>query len=412
MAQKQYTRIKKITIYIVCFLFLFLLSPFSSSALEQVKLYLFYSKSCPHCADEKVFLADLQNQHSNLEIEMLEVTENPQNADLLTSVKSALGTENSYVPYTVIDKVGLTGYSENTARQIKQLVEKYSNQKSVDIVSKIKKGKDVSEFLEENNEKEEQTENVEENLVTVPILGDIDPKKISLPLLAIVMGTIDGFNPCAMWVLLFLIGMLIGMKDRKKMWILGLVFLGTSAFIYLLFMVSWLKIALSITSIAWIRAGISLIAFLAGVFNIYQFVKSKDAGCTIVKEEKRKKIFSKIRKITSERKFIFAILGIMALAVSVNLVELACSAGLPLLFTQVLALNNLYTFDYAFNIFIYILFFLIDDLIIFVIAMLTMKVSGLSNRYAKYSHLIGGILMIIIGILLFFKPEWLMFQFS
>jgi len=201
------------------------------------------------------------------------------------------------------------------------------------------------------------------------------------------------------------------MKDRKKMWILGLTFLATSALVYLLFMVSWLKVALSITTIGWIRMLIALIALAAGLWNLYSFYKSKDAGCTVVKEEKRKKIFSKIRKITSEKTFILAIIGIMTLAISVNLVELACSAGLPLLFTQVLALNNLSTFSYSINIGLYILCFLIDDLVVFIIAMITMKVSGISNKYAKYSHLIGGIIMILIAILLFIKPEWLMFQF-
>ena len=131
-----------------------------------------------------------------------------------------------------------------------------------------------------------------------------------------------------------------------------------------------------------------------------------------LKEEKRKKTLSQIKRITSESRFLLAILGVMLLAISVNIVELACSAGLPLVFTQVLALNNLTAFEYGTYIFFYILFFLIDDLFVFFIAMVTMKVTGISNKYAKYSHLIGGIIMVLIGILLFFKPEWLMLNFS
>ena len=90
-------------------------------------------------------------------------------------------------------------------------------------------------------------------------------------------------------------------------------------------------------------------------------------------------------------------IGIITLAVSVNLIELACSAGLPLIFTQILALNNLSTFQYGFYMFLYILFFLIDDIVIFVIAMLTLNIKGISSKYGKYSHLIGGIIMILIG---------------
>lgn len=405
-------RKSKYVIFIAC-LFLFFLFPMKGKALEKVSLYLFYSKSCPHCAAEKVFLEELKQEYSNLEVELLEVTTNKANSDLLHQVKNLLKTENNYVPYTVIGKIGLTGYNENIASQIRHFVELYSKEGTVDLVEVIRRGEDVSEIIkeEEDEEKEQENTSMEDSSIVVPILGKINPKKVSLPLLAVIIGTVDGFNPCAMWVLIFLIGMLMGMKNHRKMWILGLTFLISSAFVYLLFMVSWLKIALSISSIRWIQGLIACVALLAGFFNLSSFWKSKDAGCTIVKEEKRKKTFGRIQKIISEKHFLLAFLGIIALAFSVNLVELACSAGLPLLFTQVLALNNLYTFDYMVNILIYIFFFLLDDLIIFFLAMVTMQVSGISNKYTKYSHLIGGIIMILIGVLLLLKPEWLMFQF-
>ena len=107
---------------------------------------------------------------------------------------------------------------------------------------------------------------------------------------------------------------------------------------------------------------------------------------------------------------IISILGVMALAISVNVIELACSAGLPLVYTEVLALNEVSNTMYFVYILIYCFFFLIDDLIIFIIAMTTVKVTGISNKYTKYSHLIGGAIMLIIGLLLIFKPEIIMFK--
>lgn len=407
MAKREYKSIKFSFIFVLL-ITLYFIFPISSKALEQVKLYLFYSNSCPHCREEREYLNDIQNKYPNLEIEMLEVTQIPENSDLLNQVKKALGTENNYVPYTVIGNIGLTGYNDNIARQIEHFIEKFSYEKSVDIVKNIRNGESIFENEDRNENLEDKKEDIP---ITVPVLGEINPKTISLPFLAALIGFIDGFNPCAMWVLLFLIGMLIGMKDHKKMWILGFTFLLTSAIIYLLFMVSWLKIAISITSIMWIQKLIALIALLAGIWNLWSFLKTKEAGCIVVKEENRKKTLSKIRKITSEQKFVLAILGVITLAISVNIVELACSAGLPLIFTQILALNHLTTAEYIAYIIFYIFFFLIDDLVIFFIAMKTMKVTGISNQYAKYSHLIGGIIMLLIGILLFFKPEWLMLEF-
>ena len=105
----------------------------------------------------------------------------------------------------------------------------------------------------------------------------------------------------------------------------------------------------------------------------------------------------------------FALAGIIALAVAVNLVELLCSAGLPVVFTQILALNNLPTWQYYAYLILYIFIFILDDLIVFILAMLTLKMTGLGNKYARYSHLIGGAVMVIVGLLLIFKPEWLMF---
>ena len=122
--------------------------------------------------------------------------------------------------------------------------------------------------------------------------------------------------------------------------------------------------------------------------------------------------FKKIRKFTSEKSFLLAILGVVGLAVSVNLVELACSAGLPLVFTELLVLNNVSNFMKFIYTLLYVLFFLFDDLVIFIIAMVTMEVTGISTKYNKYSHLLGGIIMLVIGLLLILKPEWLMFQFK
>ena len=248
----------------------------------------------------------------------------------------------------------------------------------------------------------------------IAVLGDIDAKTVSLPLFSIVVGFIDGINPCAMWILIFLITMIMPMKDRKKQWIIGLTFIITSGVVYLLFLVSWLNLAVFLTKITLIRTLISVFAIIFGMTNIYRYFKhlQEDVGCDVTDSGKRQKIMTKIKKITSEEKFIFAILGTIGLAASVNVLELLCSLGLPVIFTNVLALNHLNIFEYIIYIFLYILFYLIDDIIIFVIAMKTMHIKGISNKYTKYSHLIGGLIMVILGLLMVLKPEWLMLNFS
>ena len=248
----------------------------------------------------------------------------------------------------------------------------------------------------------------------VSILGTFNAKTVSLPILSIVLGFIDGFNPCAMWILVFLILMLFEMKDRKRMWILGSVFLLTSALIYLVFMVSWLNVAMFLTGIKMVRYAIGIFAVIFGTVNIYRFFKllKDDDGCDVTDSKRRSKIMTSIKKIVSEKSFIISVLGIMLLAAGVNLLELLCSLGIPVVFTQVLALNNLNVVQYMIYIILYLLFFMVDDFIVFVIAMTTFKVTGISNKYTKFSHIIGGIFMVILGVLMMFKPAWVMFNFD
>ena len=391
---------KKLKLLVIAILFLF---PFTVSA-KEITLNLFYGKECPHCEKEQQYLETLKEEYGkDLIINKYEVWHNENNSELLEKVKTALKDTGNGVPYTVIGTTAITGYNDNTQSTIKKLIENAKKENIVDAVTYVKEGKEIPQKKKTNKD----------NDITVPILGSVNAKEVSLPLLAVVIGLTDGFNPCAMWVLLFLISMLISMKDKKRMWTLGLTFLITSAFIYLLFMLAWLQIAVTVMQQIILRTIIAAIAIIAGGINLKSYLdqKTNPDGCTVVSDNKRQKILEKIKKFTKEKSFILAMIGVITLAISVNLVELACSAGLPLLFTSVLAMNDLNTFQYGFNIFLYILFFLLDDIIVFAIAMKTLEVTGISTKYSKYSHLIGGILMVLIGLLLILKPEWIMFNF-
>ena len=223
------------------------------------------------------------------------------------------------------------------------------------------------------------------------------------------MGLLDGFNPCALWTLFFLISLLLGMNDRKRMWTLGVAFIVASASVYFIFMSAWLNLVLFLGIIIWVRLFIALLALFGGGYSIREFFINKTNVCKVTGNEKRQKVFEKLRNIVKQNNLWIALGGIVLLAFLVNLVELICSAGLPAVFTQVLAMNNLSTWGYYSYILLYILFFMIDDLFVFFIAMITFKMTGITTKYAKYSHLIGGVIMVVIGILLIFKPEWLMF---
>ena len=382
-----------------------LLLPISISAKEKVNLYLFHSETCSHCQAEIEYLKELESEYDNLKVHLYEINNHKSNQEKMVKVKEKLKIDSPNVPFTVIGNYYYIGYSDGIRDGIKELVEKYSNEPEINMVKPILEDKELPDVEMLNGE-----------IKTINIFGkQVNPAKLSLPVLSIVLGALDGFNPCAMWVLIFLISMLFNMKNRKKMWCLGITFLFTSALVYLLFMFTWLGVTTELlTHVSWFKILIALVALIGAFVNLRSFYRSvkNGTGCEVVDNKKRKNIMTKIKKITTEKSFFLALIGVMVLAASVNVIELACSAGIPVLFTNVLALNNLTKIQTTMYIYLYTLFFLIDDIIVFVIAMLTLNIKALSTRYTKYSHLIGGILMLAIGLLMLFKPSWLMFNFN
>ena len=402
---------KKYFTYVLLFVFAFFTGICNTYA-RDIKVYFFHGDGCPHCAEEEKVLSKIEKKYSNLSIVRYEVWNNKSNAILMGKVGDAMDVDVSGVPLTVIGSSAFSGYSDSTYGIILRAINYYQDDSNsyTDFVSKIKNGTYSGKIVDDFSRDDAKTDL--SSTIKLPLFGKVNMKNVSLPTAAVILGFIDGFNPCAMWVLLFLIGMLLGMKNRKRMWILGISFLLVSAIFYMSIMLSWFNLVYSALLSVWFRRVIALVALIGAFINIKNFVKSSDSGCHVVDSKKRKKIFQRIKKFTNEKNFLLALVGVMALAISVNVVELACSAGFPLIFTQLLALNHVSSIEAFYYTIIYILFFLIDDIVVFVVAMVTTKIVTASTKYNKYSHLVSGILMFIIGILLIFKPEWLMFNFS
>ena len=403
----------KILFFVIC-LFSFCNVVNAVSEKNLVNIYLFHSYTCKHCKEEIKLLDELEKEYDNIKVYKYEVNEN-ENGELLKNISEIMGSKVTGTPYTIIGNKVFSGYDyENSKGRFKGAIEYYSKYGYEDKV-----GEYISSIPLPSYEVKDTDPDVDEYIsnyisykVKLPLIGEVKLKNLTLPLITVVIGLADGFNPCAMWVLLFLISMLIGMKDKKRMWILGSTFLLTSALIYLIFMMSWLNFADLLISVVWVRVIIAIVSLVGGIINLRGYIKHrKVSGCDVVDDKKRNKIITRIKKFTTEKNFWLAILGVIVLAISVNVVELACSAGLPVMFIEILSLNNLTAIEEIIYIVLYMLFFLLDDFVVFVIAMTTLSLTGVSSKYGNLSKLIGGILMLFIGLLLMFKPEWIMFNF-
>ena len=415
---------KKI-LFIISF-FIFSFSPIfaQSQAQDKINLYFFYGHDCPHCEKEEVFLKKLEQENENIKIYYYETWHNKENQSLLAELGRELDIIIRGVPILIIGDQTITGYynDEVTGKEIKNIINDYAQTGCNDIAAQIIYGNGIVDICAHNCAQDDEeclrdcgcsanlnNEQKVGNTVAVPLLGEINPQNFSLPVLTIIMAAIDGFNPCAMWVLLFLINLLFNMKNKFKMWTLGSAFLISSATVYYLFLAAWLNVILFVGFIFWIRMLIAGVAVASGVYHLRDYFKNHNQTCKVTGSESRQKVFKNLRKIVLEEKFIFALLGIIVLAVLVNMVELLCSAGIPAVYVPILTLANLHVWQFYAYLLLYVLVFLLDDLIIFFIAMKTLNLRASDSKYTRYSGLVGGIILVIIGLLLMFKPGWLMF---
>ncbi|PIR13767.1 hypothetical protein COV49_01060 [Candidatus Falkowbacteria bacterium CG11_big_fil_rev_8_21_14_0_20_39_10] len=413
----------KLLKFTIPFLFLiFLIKP--ALAQDQANLYFFYGDGCPHCAKEEIFLDKLEKENQKIKIYRYEVWRNRENAKLLSEAAKKLDIKVSGVPVLIIGDEAIVGYlsDETTGQKIRRAINSNLDNSCQDLIGSIVNKEEIQnqcvhgcgqgneECLHNCGCLADVSKNSEiPETLNLPLIGEIKIKNISLPVLTILIGGLDGFNPCAMWVLLFLISLLLNMKNRKRMWILGGAFVVASGAVYFLFLAAWLNLFLFLGFIFWIRVLVGIFALASGGYHLKEYWTNRKGTCEVIKEDKRKKMFNRLRDIVKMDNLWIALGGIIILAAAVNLVELVCSAGLPAVYTQVLALAKLPAWQYYGYLLLYILIFMLDDLLIFIIAMSTLKMKAVGSKYARASRLIGGIIMLLIGILLIFKPGWLMF---
>ena len=379
--------------------------PASATAADQpVTVYVFWTIGCPHCLHEKEFLAALKRRDQAIKVVALEVSGSRENRELFQKAGKLLQADISGVPFTVIGNQYVIGWQDasTTGRAIETAIGEARSRGAPDLVAGLLATPGPS--LPGGADKPAVPETL-----TLPVLGQVNLKYLSLGAVTVIIGGLDGFNPCAMWVLIFLITLLLGMEDRRRMWVLGSAFIIASGTVYFLFMTAWLNLLVFLGFIFWIRIIIGLVALLAGGYNLKEYWTNVSGACTLSQGPRRQRTMDRLKAVISLEKFWLALGGIVLLSFLVNLVELVCSAGFPVVYLQILSLTPMPFWQYYLYLLLYIVIFMLDDIIVFVIAMITLELTGVTSYYRRFANLIGGVLMLLLGLLLIFKPGWLMF---
>jgi glutaredoxin len=378
--------------------------PGAQAAAPTVIIDYFRAEGCPHCAHAGEFLRRYAAD-ARIAIRDYEVNNDALGRERYIKVMQTLRVRDPGVPFIVIGDWAVMGYQndERTGAAIAARVARCLGQPCADSVSAILAGRPAPTPV-----RVEEAGALPE-AITLPLIGEVATATLSLPALTVVLGAIDGFNPCAMWALVFLLGLLMGTKDRKRMWILGLTFLFGSALVYFLIMAAWLNVLLVIGFSYWIRIAVGVVALAAAAYYLYDFVANPDAACEVSHGGKRQQVLGRLRRFALEQRLWPAVFGVLLLAIAVNMIELVCSAGIPAVYTQVLALTLTPVWQYYGYLLLYNLVYMLDDIAIFYVAVATLQMTGIGTRYARASRLIGGIVLAAIGLMLLFRPQWLVF---
>jgi hypothetical protein len=302
----------------------------------------------------------------------------------MESTLAALGKQREGVPTTIINKTVIVGFDKSATPQ-----------KIRDAISANGAGG------------KNETEPVKKT-ITLPIVGTIDPYEYSLPALALTLGFIDGFNPCAMWVLVYLISITLTLNDKRKFLLIVGTFLFASGALYFLIMAAWLNAFLFLGYVRPVMIGVGAIALYWGITSLREFWKNKgEIACQVGDAKEKKKLSGEIEALLSSPLSLATFAGLVVLAFTINSIEFVCSSAIPAVFTQVLSLSNISALEHYSYILLYVLMYMLDDLVVFALAYFAVG-GALGNKVASYGHAIGAIILIVLGVMLLFAPKLLM----
>lgn len=377
---------------------------------NNITINIFKRNDCKHCQEETKFLETLKEERNDFTINFLDINED-ENKKLWEQV-AELEKISKVTPITTIGYNIIVGFEspDTTGVKIKEILN-----------NEITENISIEKFIEEGGSKNKITSGStcaddptipcevreEPVLVKIPFTGIvINVKEYSLPVLSAILGLIDGFNPCAMWVLVTFLFVLIQIGDKKRMWTIAGIFIVAETIMYHLILSLWFTTWDFIGLNKIVTPLVGLLAIGSGAFFLYEW-KNNDGTCKVTNVEQKKKITSKIHDLAKQKFTFFTFLGIIGLAFSVNIIEFACSIGIPQTFTKILELNSLSGWQTEIYILIYILFYMFDDFIVFGLALYSFEKIGLTHKYSKISNFIGGLLMLVLGFILILKPDLL-----
>lgn len=384
------------------------------AASGQVLIEVLERQDCAHCQAERAYLEDLDARRDDIMVRFYDIA-TPEGGRLFDQVTEKAGFAKA-TPVTVVGATLIQGFDapETTGKRFEYFIEHNRNvpEQGFDAVLAREGGSTIGTQEGSVCESDGQVCRPvrEPVLVRIPFTSvTFDLDTWSLPAIAAIIGFVDGFNPCAMWVLVTFLLVLVQMGSRRRMWTVAGLFIMAESVMYYLILNVWFKVWDFVGMDQVVTPVVGVVALGGGAFFLYEWYKSlgTEMACRVIDMEERSKIVRKIKSLASGRFTIMTALGVIVLAFSVNVIEFACSIGYPQTFTKILEMNALGFWQTQGMMALYILFYMVDDFLVFGLALWGFEKIHLTESYSRWSALIGGVLMLVLGYLLLFSPEFL-----
>ena len=370
---------------LVVLVFLF---PAAAADAPSPDIEMFTREGCPYCAAALAFLGELRRQRPDLRIQIRDVREDRQALDRLVALGTQHGVEHLGVPAFHVRGRLVIGFAgpETTGAELTALLDT-----PVAGTAGEPPGRAVGAV----------------ETIEVPFYGRVSVRDLGLPAFTVVLGLLDGFNPCAMWVLLFVLSLLVNLHDRVKMAVIGGTFVLVSGIVYFAFMAAWLNLFLlaGVSRVTEVLLG--LIAGIVGALNVKDAVAAGRGPSLAIPASARPGIYARVRAVVMAEHPGAALGGVIVLAVLVNVVELLCTAGFPAVYTRILTLHELPVWKYYGYLALYNVAYVLDDGLMLALAVVTLSRRKLQERAGRWLKLVSGGVMLGLGAVLILRPTWL-----
>lgn len=408
----------------------------AQTAPGEVIVYLFWGDGCPHCAAEKVFLAALTQEHPGVVIRDFEVWQHPEYVEPLIELSARFGFEPTAVPLTFIgDRYWIGFIDEPIGREIRETVAAClasgcpdAGAGIFDAAAAVAVEAPVTPTVEEECEstggryfKQAESEvclSPEEiaavtvadsappaRTLTLPLVGQVNLDAQSLTLSTALIAFVDGFNPCSLWVLSVLLALTLHTGSRRKVLIIGLVFLTVTSLVYVLFIAGLFTMFTIISFVGWIQIVVALLALFFAIVNIKDYFWYKEGLSFTIADEKKPGLYKSMRRVLNAGDSLPALIGAtVVMSAGASLVEFSCTAGFPVLWSNLVAAQGVTALTFIGLLALYMFIYQIDELAIFLTAVFSLRASRLEEKHGRILKLMGGILMLTLAVVMLVDP--------